>query len=56
MQYQVEKSDNVVSFADAFPFLIISEESLKDLNSRFVIIMAHKKNAIKETWNEAIST
>ncbi|MBI9070903.1 MAG: MOSC domain-containing protein [Melioribacteraceae bacterium] len=29
-------TDEIVSFADAYPFLIISEESLTDLNSRLI--------------------
>jgi len=34
-KYQSERKE-VVGFADAFPFLLISEESLNDLNSRLI--------------------
>jgi len=33
-QYQVQGTENVVSYADGFPFLLISEGSLRELNSR----------------------
>jgi len=33
-QYRDESAENYVAFADAFPFLLISEESLADLNKR----------------------
>jgi len=35
-KYINTKSFNVVGFADAFPFLLISEESLYDLNTRLL--------------------